>query len=385
MRGMILKHMELKWHSLLEGTKIVIFGYSRLGKNLCDELLDEGRFKIYFCDNSINKVGQVYKNILVLSVEEAVSALSDGIYVICSLFHVDSMSRQLLELGIEDNKILNAPSNFIEEEMRQMRAEKLHRKQNFQFEVDIAMHCNLKCRSCHHFSPLAKNEITDINIFQQDFERLSALFGESIDRIYLLGGEPLLNENVSAYMEIARKNFSSADIQLVTNGILLPKMTEQFWRCCEMNRIKISVTKYPININYSEIEELCKTKKAEFQFFGSAVDDKHMSYYPLDIGGNQDIQENYFSCNMANNCITLKKGVLYPCVLPPNIVHFNNFYGQCLEVSDKDGINIYEAKSKEEIIDFLSKPIPFCKYCDVKRRTYDNQWKRSEFKIEEWT
>lgn len=376
--------MNKQLEMLLDTETIIIFGFSRLGKRLCDELLLNGCKKIFFCDGSSNKIGQEYRGVKVLSVEQSEKRGTDKKYIICSLFHQNSMKGELLELGIISDRIYFPPTVLIEEEKRIMREERLDPKQKFTFEVDIAMHCNLKCKSCHHFSPLAKEEITDINVFKRDFQRLKDLFGEDVERIYLLGGEPLLNKDISSYLGIARNYFHNTKIELVSNGILLPKMDNKFWITCHDNRIKISVTKYPIKVDYSKIEEICQRHKVDFAFFGSAVNDKHMSHYPLDINGKQEIEKNFYSCNMANNCITLKKGKLYPCVLPPNIIHFNTYFGENLEVDKKDGIDIYDVQSKEDILNFLSKPIPFCRYCAVERRTYDNLWEYSKQKIEEW-
>lgn len=47
------------------------------------------------------------------------------------------------------------------------------------------------------------------------------------------------------------------------------------------------------------------------------------------------------------------------------MVHFNKFFDKNIPLVDKDGIDIYKAKSMKEILEFLSKPIPFCGYCKV--------------------
>lgn len=281
----MIETMEFKWNLFAEEGVIIVFGYSRLGKRFCDNLLRKNYKAIYFCDNSINKIGEIYKGIPVLSVEQAISVDGIKFFVICSLFHEHSMKEQLLYLNVGIETIFSPPEELIEIEKSQMRTDKISSKSKLQFEVDIAMHCNLKCRSCHHFSPLAEKETTDIHVFQKDFERLKSLFNEEVDRIYLLGGEPLLNENICSYMEIARKNFHTANIELVTNGLLISKKQQDFWDCCIRNEIKIAVTKYPINVNYKKIEELCKEHNAKFEFFGSAIDNKHMSHYPLDLEG----------------------------------------------------------------------------------------------------
>lgn len=57
-----------------------------------------------------------------------------------------------------------------------------------------------------------------------------------------------------------------------------------------------------------------------------------------------------------------------------NIVHFNKFFDKNIPLVDKDGIDIYKAKSMKEILEFLSKPIPFCGYCKVNGRTFGHKW-----------
>lgn len=48
----------------------IVFGYSRLGKSVCDWLLSLGKKDIAFVDNSSKKVGEVYKNIPVREVSK---------------------------------------------------------------------------------------------------------------------------------------------------------------------------------------------------------------------------------------------------------------------------------------------------------------------------
>lgn len=234
-------------------------------------------------------------------------------------------------------------------------------------------------------SPLATPEVTDFNVFHRDMDRMGELFCDCCDRIYLLGGEPLLNKDIAEYSPVARTNFPKTRIELITNGLWLGRMADRFWEALRENEIQVSVTKYPIEADYRKMKSLCEEKGVLFEFFGSESDNKHMSYYPLDCCGRQESADNFYLCNMANKCITLKSGKLYPCVVPPNIYHFNNYFGESLVVDEKDGIDIYLAKDKDEILEFLANPIPFCRYCRVQERTYDNEWTYSHLKKEEWT
>ena len=89
---------------------------------------------------------------------------------------------------------------------------------------------------------------------------------------------------------------------------------------------------------------------------------------------------------MANHCIFLKQGRVYTCATAANIEHFNKFFNKNLKIMNKDSINIYKAKSMKDILNFLAKPIPFCKYCNVKERKFGGRkWKQGKREISEWT
>ena len=97
-------------------------------------------------------------------------------------------------------------------------------------EYHVAHHCNLNCRGCGHLSNLVEEEsFGDFNQFKRDLTRLSELF-ENVKVIRLMGGEPLLNPDCISFVETARDVFPKARISIVTNGLLLPSMSCEFYR-----------------------------------------------------------------------------------------------------------------------------------------------------------
>lgn len=105
------------------------------------------------------------------------------------------------------------------------------------FEVHLTDKCNLNCKGCMHFSCLCEEtNLLDIHIYENDCKRISELTKGKIDNILLLGGEPLLHPNVKDFLIITRKYFPEISIpnrigiiDLVTNGILLHKQSDDFW------------------------------------------------------------------------------------------------------------------------------------------------------------
>lgn len=46
-------------------------------------------------------------------------------------------------------------------------------KKQIRFIVDIVVHCNLNCKGCGHFSPLASESFLDLETFENDLRRLN--------------------------------------------------------------------------------------------------------------------------------------------------------------------------------------------------------------------
>ena len=87
---------------------------------------------------------------------------------------------------------------------------------------------------------------------------------------------------------------------------------------------------------------------------------------------------------MANFCIFLKDGKLSTCCLPLVADRFNNYFKQKFETSENDFIDIYKAQNIAEIFDFLRKPMPFCRYCNLRAWEVGIEWGVSKKEISEW-
>ena len=258
------------------------------------------------------------------------------------------------------------------------------RKDSLYFQVHLTYHCNLKCKSCSHFSPLSEERELNIDVFENDFKRLSLLGEDKIRKIDLLGGEPLLHSQINDCLFIARKYFRNAEIILITNGLLLPKMPEAFWRACKENKIVLAISPYPIKIDIDKIKQMVKAFDLDFLYDPDAVNKTTFGHFRMDINGTQNAAENVKLCFESKNCHCLDNGKMFLCYLPPCVDIFNRQFEKNIPVVEEDSIDIYKASSISEIIEFLKKPMPFCKYCDVKNRNPIN-WGVSKKVVEEWT
>lgn len=254
------------------------------------------------------------------------------------------------------------------------------------FRIALAEHCDLNCAGCDHFSPLAEPKFADYEETARDFARLSSLFRGHAKEISLQGGEPLLHPDLIKFLKMTREFFPDAVINITTNGVRLLNQPEEFWLACKENNIVIMVTKYPISLNYEEMEKRAANHGVEYRYYGiSGVTVKKTNLYKLDVKGLQDSRKNFLLCHRANSCVYLQHGRLYTCTVAPTAEHFNKYFGKNLKEVPEDSIDIYQANSAQEIMGFLAKPIPFCRYCMVDKARMFQPWHRSKRVIEEWT
>lgn len=237
------------------------------------------------------------------------------------------------------------------------------------FEVHVTEHCNLNCKHCAHFSPLAEESYIDIDRYTKDVNRLSELFDGEMSYILLLGGEPLLHPRLSELMEITRKAFPIGRIRIVTNGILLPKMENDFWEACKKNNVEISPSEYPINFDYDGWEKKIEAKGVKYTTYSPARKTMYKLYpiFPNRAVGGGDIscRSNFFHCHDATRCVTLRDGRMYTCDIAAHALHLKKHFNLDITLSKRDSVDIYDVKSGAELLKKLARPIPFCQYCDV--------------------
>ena len=228
-------------------------------------------------------------------------------------------------------------------------------------EVHLSEGCNLGCAYCSHFSPLAEQEFLSPVSYEQSLSSIDKKILSAFRSIHLLGGEPLLNKDVTEIMHITRKYYSG-DIFIVTNGVLLERMPESFYQSCIDNSVRIMVSRYPIKFNYDKvIGEI--TEKYDGLCVGCYHKVSSFRKILLDMEGKQDIRKNYARCVHPNkfHCLQLVGTRLYACVQGAYIRHFNKAFGY--DLSDEEYIDLSKVKDMKEIEAWYASPKEFCKYC----------------------
>lgn len=390
--------MDTKFYDICnQAQEIAIIGYGVYGKYTYELLKNRynnnKEFSIYDNYKHGNTVDR--KIIRQINPDSLAKVKDGGIFLISSTKNsvVDKLYEQLKKNGIKEEKIIRGiPNEIVINRNKEVieKRKKILVPENLKFEINITKSCNLNCKSCCHFAPLAnKDDFMDIHIFKKDINRMSEIFDGQAKRILLLGGEPLLHQNIIDFMEYTRKAFLSAKIEIVTNGLLVKNMQENFFDACKYYDIKISPTQYPIRLDYHDLGEFVKSYGVEYSLLNeeaySSIEDREKNFirYPFDFDKKQDPKNSYIHCSMSD-CITLEKGRLYTCSLIPNVYLFNNYFKKNLSVSVNDYVDIYKDIDRYEIMKRLSVPVDFCGYCNTVHAERI-AWGISNKDIKEWS
>ena len=223
---------------------------------------------------------------------------------------------------------------------------------DFEVEVQIVDHCNLKCDYCNHFSNIAEPWFMSKEEFVFILEKIKKeLYPHGLIRLMILGGEPFLHPQLLEFLQIAKEFFpyNHFYIDVLTNGLIYSNFDED-----RKNLFKtfahISCTPYP------EIAEkiLNESTMASRLFFLNS---------PVLDNPKQEKEE----CNKYKiPCLFIRDYKLYLCPFAGCIHNYNNHFNKSIPITKDDYIDMHEL-TYDKLQDFLSqKNKNICNYCSQK-------------------
>lgn len=345
---------------------IIIFGAGTVGRRLKLELEETERYKVmYYCDNDSDKQGQYFEDVEVLSFDKFVKICKelDEMKVIISIFDSESIVKQIRESGIIVNLCGLSWAYYqrglyknskIDLEIYSIDYKK---PRLLYYEYHVVDHCNLKCKGCGHYSNVVKEKFACLEGYENDIKRLKELFW-GVKTIRLMGGEPLLNQDLPKFIKVTRNIFPDANIKVVSNGLLIPDISQLVFDVMYENRVEFDVTLYPPTMKLIDtIGKRCEENKIICNF--SSPVKSFLYIYSKD--GNVEAKETHAKC-ISRKSYFLREGKLSICPLP--ILDKEYGFGCGDLVKDEDIIDIYEITDGFMCNEILSKPINRCKYCD---------------------
>ena len=229
-------------------------------------------------------------------------------------------------------------------------------------EIPITDKCNLNCKGCL-FACSEKDESEDIpaDDIVSDMKRMSELFYD-IPWIRILGGEPLMHPAILRILENARNIYKDSEIDLCTNGLLIPKLSDTFFEQIKKLNITVHVSGY--KPTYGILDSIDERLKKFGLNYTVLRRDEFLKYYTT--APDNDMMANFRDC-IASGCRELYRGRLMRCSAAIAFDKLNGQYGTDYKVvKDIDWYDIYDPKfDAMKISQELNRCSHICKYCDV--------------------
>lgn len=229
-------------------------------------------------------------------------------------------------------------------------------------EFVVTDYCNLNCRGCTHYSPLAAKEFADLKVLEASMKHLAEICGDTVKKAYLIGGETLLYPHINEAMQALRRCFPKQELYIFTNGIALPKMSDEFWHICSDLDIIMAITRYPIRFDYDAVIDLCRNRGVRCEVFGDRSMADSFFRFALDPSKSQNAKVSHFKC-YNRGCMSIVDNYLYPCSISACVGHLNKACGTKFEHVDGDRLEIDRIGSLRQVLDLRDRPVPFCGYC----------------------
>ena len=242
-------------------------------------------------------------------------------------------------------------------------------------EFQIVDHCNLKCESCLHYSPLVKGKI--FSKYNELFEGLSkmSLYYRTVKNIRIMGGEPLLNDDISRYVTAVRLFYPDSNIYIVTNAVLILELKDEVLDTIRENGAIIDISYYPVMVGkMEEIHFYLEEKRISHRI--SRMIRTFRKVGKLKESSIEEMESTFRKCpSRMSTCLNGTK--IAPCFLPFVTHYFNDYYQLALPENDYLDLN-EEGLTTMKINEYLEQPLERCRYCSSSWMGDEVEWKRAD-------
>lgn len=222
-------------------------------------------------------------------------------------------------------------------------------------EIHAVDHCNLNCAGCVHFSPICQDTIPNTARRIEDIGKIRSI-SNNILSMFIMGGEPLLNPDLILYLEEARRQLPASDIQLVTNGLLIPLISDKLLTTIHMNKITVAISEYEPTYHLRG-KIVKRLREYEIDYMIRPYDKKQKFNKPLTVSSNT----KHKNICISDGCVNINEGKIARCPTLMYIKDLNDRFGFHFPT---EGIyNLEDVHSCEELNSMMQENVPLCRYC----------------------
>jgi len=245
-------------------------------------------------------------------------------------------------------------------------------------EFNVTEHCNLSCTHCDHASSVMPTKLADLDSFTRDVTALAEVL--EAREFKFVGGEPLLHPRLLDFLRVGRDSGIAARLIVVTNGVLLHKVPDEFWELIDGMWISI----YP-GVKYRFDWDWIQQKANDHKIFIWRKETPEFAQRSLveELKDEDLVQMVFDNCDLAHleSCHTIHEGRYYICApsvwTEPRLA----LRGVAVETRQADSVALHDNPTLRDDLDGLirtEKPLEACRFClgSWARRTPNEQMSR---------
>ena len=231
-------------------------------------------------------------------------------------------------------------------------------------EVVLTTFCTLNCKGCSALMPFyKKRNHLDLDIIIKSLDTLTDSV-DSIQKLRLLGGEPLLYPNIIELIKYTLKNDKIKNVIIVTNGTLI--LSNELIELLKNNKCGVYISDYGI-ISIKKDELINQLNKNNIKYELKNENSKWRDYGNLECRNRtkKELKKQFSKCGI--NCSSLFDGKLFYC---PRNSHGTNL--KKIPLKNEDYIELYnntldKKQLNKKLYKFFYKYTPYieaCNYCN---------------------
>lgn len=225
--------------------------------------------------------------------------------------------------------------------------------------LHVVHHCNLSCRACTQTAPVNEKYHMSPTRVTEDLSMLAKYY--RVKECFLSGGEPLLHPDLPALLGVVQSLEISKRVGVSTNGVLLWRMTDDFWKKVDL----VQVAQYADKALTTEQLELCQRQAKMHGVTMWVYDTPNFveSYSELEAQDQSHVQRIYDTCSLKYEFHSVEDGYFFKC---PRSLFFPMMLDDKFPSPTVDGIKIVDSLAfGQDLLVYLESPNPLasCRYC----------------------
>jgi len=232
---------------------------------------------------------------------------------------------------------------------------------NYACQSELVRHCNMACLDCNHLSPLMKRDVVEPAALYRDYSLLAKVYRPEL--VYLTGGEPLLHPDVVGAIQAVKESGITERVRVLTNGILLSRMSEAFWLAVDDVEVSIYPSSRLQPEDIGEWKALAERHSVHLEVF--RFTEFRRSFIRTPIEDQALVRRLFNACKAAHvwGCHYVDDGHMYRCPQSAYLPRMLDLPGSSHR---RDGLALRDGPDfQDELYRFLtsSEPLEGCRNC----------------------